>query len=243
MNRIEMFWWASNPPNFGDEVSPVIVQHFTDQEVKWVERGTKNKLLAIGSIIHCIKAGDTVWGSGTNRSGLIEAPEGVRFLSFRGKITRGKIIGRDLPEVYGDPALLLPLVYNPIVRKSHGIGYIPHYLDYDHVLENVRLGNNDIVINIRSGWRRVIREILSCERVECSAMHGLIAAEAYGVPATWAIYGERVRGQVLKTQDYFSGTDRDNQKPFEELESIPNLGEIQSRILRALRGGGLTQGV
>ena len=229
---IKCFWWRSVPPNFGDELSPVILQHFTDQKVQYVPRETEGKLLAIGSIIQFLKKGDTVWGTGMLTDYPIHALDKVRFLSVRGSITRGFIHGAEVPEVYGDPALLLPLMYQPKVEKKHKVGVVPHYVDR----ASVNLEKGQHLIDIQSGWQNVVNEIISCETIISSSLHGLIAAEAYGIPAMGARYpNSAILNQELKWHDYFTGTDRENQEFWNFTRPINNLPAIQSRILKALK--------
>lgn len=230
---IKCFWWKSHPPNFGDELSPVILQHFTGQEVQHVPRDAEGKVIAIGSLIQFIREGDTVWGTGTLTDYLIQAPKNVRFLSVRGSITRKMIAGAEVPEVYGDPALLLPLVYHPEVEKMHKVGVVPHYVDR----ASVRLQEGEHLIDVQSGWQNVVREILSCETIISSSLHGLICAEAFGIPAIWAQYPNSVIiRQEMKGRDYFLGTDRLPQEFWKPIYPIENLPEIQERILKALQG-------
>ena len=231
---MKAFWWNANPPNFGDEISPVILDAFVQERIEWVPRETEGKMLAIGSILHCMRRGDMVWGTGYNRKTPLLAPQGVRFLSVRGSITRNLVQGAEVPEVYGDPGLLLPLVYHPKVKKTHRLGYVPHYVDKEMV-GALELKADEKLIDIQSGWQNVVKEILSCEKIVASAMHGMICAEAYGIPVTWWRYGDRIQNQEMKGNDYFLGTGRGELPFFQELPPIPGLPKIQQRILTALR--------
>lgn len=55
---------------------------------------------------------------------------------------------------------------------------------------------------------KVIDAIACCEVVISTSLHGIIVAEAYGVPAVWAIAGDRVLGGEFKFRDYYEGTNR-----------------------------------
>lgn len=61
-----------------------------------------------------------VWGAGiiSENSLLKEKPSKV--YAVRGPLTRQRLIkeGIDCPEIYGDPALLIPYYYRPKVTKS-----------------------------------------------------------------------------------------------------------------------------
>ena len=47
----------------------------------------------------------------------------------------------------------------------------------------------------------VIREIATCERIVSSSLHGLVTADAFGIPRRWQL-SERVRGAAFKFRDY-----------------------------------------
>ena len=228
---VRAFWWNANPPNFGDEISPVILDAFVHERIEWVPRETEGKMLAIGSLIHTIQPKDIVWGTGTQVLQVTEAPPFTKFLAVRGQITRAMIKGGNVPRVFGDPGLLLPLVYHPEVGKKYEVGILPHYNDKKFV----KLEPGQHLIDIQSGWQNVIKEVLSCEQIIASALHGLICAEAYGIPVTWWRYGERIQNQEMKGDDYFLGTGRQEQELFKETEPIPDLPRIQNRLLKALR--------
>ena len=123
---IKAYWWPAK--NFGDTLTPIIVGHFLGEKVEFAKRGDKGKLLGCGSIMVALRENDIVWGTGTNKHGEILAPPGVKFLAVTGPITRRKVKGQ-IPEIYGDPAILLPLIYKPEIKKTHKIGLLPHYVD------------------------------------------------------------------------------------------------------------------
>lgn len=225
-DTIRSFWWRSN--NFGDTLTPIVMEYL-GYDTQYVDRDETDKLIAIGSILHTVKKGDIVWGAGLNKEDIIDAPE-ANFLAVRGPYTRSKIRGAEVPEVYGDPALLLSLIYKPEIEKLHKVGVIPHYADKPFV----KIDKDMHYIDIQSPWQMVINDILSCELIISSSLHGVIVAEAYGIPAVWALFGDRVVGAEFKFHDYFLGTDRGVYDPFMVLPPIENLAEIQRRLLVAI---------
>jgi pyruvyltransferase len=223
---LRAFWWTGKS-NFGDQLTPPILSHFTGRKVVMAGRNEGNKVLAVGSIVHLVRPGDTVWGSGWHRGYEIQAPASALFLAVRGPLTRSRLIGADVPEVYGDPGLLLPLVYNPDIEVRHRVGYVPHMVDKG------LCPTDGLVIDVQRPWREVVNAIKGCERIVSSSLHGIVAAEAYGIPATWAVYSDRIIGGEFKFRDYLLGTGRDEQGPG-EFPAIPSLGEVQARLLSAL---------
>ena len=111
-----LFWWGSpNATNFGDYLSKVVVErlaHVRLPDAPASLSSNRRLLLAVGSIIHFARDGDVVWGSGFRESPL---REDRRYRTLDVRAVRGPISRDDLlqmgiacPEVYGDPALLLP---------------------------------------------------------------------------------------------------------------------------------------
>lgn len=213
--------------NIGDVISPFILEYFTDYKAEYVSSIDSNKLLMVGSFLEMVREGDTVLGTGSNKPTImLDAPRDVNFLSVRGPLTRKLIVNAEVPEIYGDPALLLPLMYFPKVEKRKKTSLIPHYIDKPLFDKNI--------IDIEQNWKTFVDELLACEEIISSSLHGIVIAEAYGIPATWAIWSNKIMGGDFKYQDYFLGTGRDFQKPNQKIPPISNLKEIQSCLIGIL---------
>ena len=77
--------------------------------------------------------------------------------------------------------------------------------------------------------------ILGCGLVASSSLHGLIFAEAFGVPARWLALRHGGSEPTLKFYDYFLGTGRSNIEPATSLAHAMRLGP-QVPIPDALAG-------
>jgi pyruvyltransferase len=164
-----------------------------------------HRYMAIGSILGAANSRAEVWGSGFIRADerVLEQPLAIH--AVRGPMTRDSLRdqGIDCPEVYGDPALLLPRFFNPLVQRKYSIGIIPHYVDKDHPwVERQRNAPGVRVIDIESDIEEFVRAVLSCEVILSSSLHGLICADAYGLPATWIRLSNRLDGGSFKFRDY-----------------------------------------
>lgn len=205
---IPLFWF-SGLPNFGDALSRVIVKHVSNGSPILVSGKFRGKVLAAGSVMGRLAEGDVVWGTGAIRDRPIEPPARVRFLAVRGPLTR-ELIRSDVPEIYGDPAFILPRIYRPASEKRFELGVIPHYID----MEDLRFRDPSILlIDVRSHWSSVVDAITSCRMILSSSLHGIIAAEAYGIPALWITVTDRVIGEGFKFRDYYLSTGREPPEP------------------------------
>lgn len=201
--------WYTGTPNFGDQMSPDLVSWVAGRPAAWVSQRYPGKLLAVGSILGALARGDTVWGAGLIRDEQLIPPPGVRFLAVRGPLTRS-LIDAEVPEIYGDPALLLPHFHTSPVQQIRPIGIVPHYVDQ----AEVNVDDTAIkVIDVRKPWRTVVDAIRSCEAVLSSSLHGLIVAEAYGIPASWIKITDGVVGGGFKFNDYYLASGRGMTQP------------------------------
>jgi pyruvyltransferase len=120
------------------------------------------------------------------------------------------VLRADVPEVYGDPAMLLPLIYTPRTEKRFEVGLVPHYVDRDAVRMNDPCVST---IDVLADWQSVIDRIAECETILSSSLHGLIVAEAYGIPALWTTITDGVAGEGFKFRDYYLSTSREPPEP------------------------------
>jgi pyruvyltransferase len=190
--------------NFGDLLGPVLVRELAKTAPG---RAQDRRLLAVGSTLHFAKDGDTVWGTGRNGKTSDDdysfAHLDVR--AVRGPLTRAWLLERGIeaPEVYGDPALLLPTIFPQFAaslsRRSRGVTIVPNL--HDAPRWRAAEGFLDPTTRLWS----CIRTIAESSHVVASSLHGLIVAETFGVPASLLLPGVE---ELFKYRDYFEGTGR-----------------------------------
>lgn len=220
-DSINLSWWIKQKgENFGDALNPILVGHISGKPVNLVEVGDpsdKPRYYCIGSILQSTMSTESeIWGTGLMRHESQVKIKPKKIYAIRGPLTRNSLIeqGIDCPEVYGDPALLYPRFYNPVIEKKYKWGIIPHYVD-QHVdwLDRFKNRNDVKIINILDHPTKVIDNIKSCERIISSALHGIIAADAYGIPSKWIKLSDKVAGNGFKFRDYFASVGRTDIEP------------------------------
>ena len=217
--HIPLFYWSSMyferkpQENYGDVLSRFIVEQVSGQTATFYNLpkkkksiwGTSKYLMAIGSILNYATDKAHVWGSGIISKN--DTFGKATFYAVRGPKTRERILELEgnCPEVYGDPALLLPKFFNPQVQKKYKLGIIPHYVDYDRVLEWYKDDNSIKVINLlNNSIQEVTKEIMLCEHTISSSLHGVIVSHAYAIPSVWVKFSDKLSGDNVKFEDYFS---------------------------------------
>lgn len=190
-------WWSPGPKpgNFGDVLTPHILNHYGIAH-RWTTRD-KATVISTGSIIKYARKGLTVLGSGAMRQTDTLSPE-AEYLWVRGPLT-GEIVRRDgghCPDLYGDPAMLLPRVFPRTVQSEHEVGIFAHYVDLDLCRKY------PVVINPLWPPAKVLKAIWKCERIISSSLHGIIAAHAYGIPAAWVKFSDNLTGDGTKFHDH-----------------------------------------
>ncbi|SOC44070.1 tetratricopeptide repeat protein [Rhizobium subbaraonis] len=203
----QRIWWMKTPypGNFGDILNPYLIEKLTGIPPRYAPRG--KGMLCIGSVIKFATTGTIVWGTGTPRMTDVLAPD-ARYLAVRGPLTRELVLksGGECPEVFGDPALLLPQLYTPRkVEKKYRLGVIQHVVHRGE--RNFGPGVKEISI-VRCGYEEIeafIDELCECEMILSTSLHGLIVAHAYGIPARWCTFsdGAAISGDGTKFLDYF----------------------------------------
>ena len=208
--------------NWGDDINKLFIADEMGCDVILYQNSILSKLwdkknyMCIGSMLHDCNSQTIVWGSGflsdDDSFRLKEKPKKV--LAVRGKLSRQFLLdqGVECPEVYGDPALLLPLFYKkPNIKKRYKLGIVAHIYDEGNPLVQALRNNSDvIVISLQSygDWLHVIDKICECELILSSSLHGIIVSDAYGIPNAWVEFSDRVIGNGFKFRDYFSSVSK-----------------------------------
>src|SRR5690242_4901490 len=105
-------FWCRIPsrPNFGDALTPWLIRRLAGRPPLFVRpEDPRVKYFAAGSILSYVGPRCIVWGSGIATDDDLVLPA-AQLLAVRGPLSRAAALacGGKCPEVYGDPALLLP---------------------------------------------------------------------------------------------------------------------------------------
>lgn len=256
-NVVNLHYWHSGSEmgdnvknNLGDDLSRIIVEGVLAKKgLSLDKRVSKTKhLYAVGSIISMGYQNATIWGSGF----LVDLSLIRRLFhhfplrkldvrAVRGPYSRKLLLklGYKCPEVYGDPGMLLPLFYSPTVcEKKRDYIIIPHFSK--DVAYRAKYGDDVIVSMITDDYKSVIDSMVSARKVISGSLHGIILAEAYGVPAVFL--HDRKGDRDFKYNDYYASTGRDIYKSadtveqaieMEPMELPENLKMLQEGLLKA----------
>lgn len=198
---LKIFWYKiPRPGNFGDILTPLILSHYGYQ-YEYVDIDNA-EYISVGSIAQHARRGMTVLGSGTMTSGAKLDPL-AKWQWVRGPRTRNLVIrnGGECPDIYGDPAMLLPRIVQPAPDKKHKLGIVPHYVDYTSVKDHYP--DLQVINLLNSDPAEVVRKITECESIISSSLHGIITAHAYGIPAAWVKFGGKISGDDTKFHDHY----------------------------------------
>ena len=238
------------PVNLGDHLGKVIVEWMLEKKGlsldDYVEK--KKHLITVGSGGLKMFQDATIWGTGiygghTNKWSERFHNAKHRKLDIRavrGPLTREVYLdlGHKCPEVYGDPAILMPLIYTPEkVEKKHEYLIIPQYTQETWLRRYIK---GEYVISMNTDdYKSVIDRIVSCDYVISSSLHGIILAESYNVPAIY--FNGRPGRQQFKFKDYYLGTGRTDFPLVTSLveaydsyaPQIPELSELREGLLKS----------
>jgi pyruvyltransferase len=181
------YWW-NEVPNFGDALAPLLLEHFADLKVEW---GTisHSRIASVGSILEHVPP---LWDGFILGSGRLKENSSLHLRGLTSGITakilalRGPLTARSIPGTYaiGDPGILADELVG-VQEKKWDLGIIPHFTDSElaprfralipkkHSVRVIHPGGDPLT---------VLREIGACHRVVTSSLHGMIVADAFGIP-------------------------------------------------------------
>lgn len=230
--------YYSAEPNVGDLLNLFLIPRITGRPVYKSHTHRFDHLAAIGSLIEGVGPKTFVWGSGSiNGSGPVRTIDPAKVFALRGVKTLQLLqkeydIDNDLP--LGDPGLLMPLFFNPHSDQDIDVGIIPHHSEKSIAAElTSRVSKirecRISVIDVRRHPEDFIQELKRCKFVFSSSLHGLILADAYGIPNRWIRMSDKLVGQGWKFEDYYSVTVSPEQTSLE----VQEVGDLINAALSA----------
>ena len=237
--------------NLGDYLARVVVEFMLDKKGLSLENEvSRTKFLnSIGSNLNLSYQNATIWGSGFEKElswyQNIFHTRPFRRLdvrAVRGPLTYAylkklKQIRENESISFGDPAILLPLIYNPEVEKTKDYVIIPQYYKESKIREKY---SDDLIVSMKTAnYKSVIDRIKSSKLVISSSLHGIILAECYGVPA---VFFRALNKKVdFKYKDYYYSTNRFDFPIATTVEEalvtpplpIPDFSELQQGLMNS----------
>lgn len=208
-------FYARGRDNIGDSMVPWIVNAILGRDIPYgnPREARGPHLLTIGSILNFADEESIVWGSGfieaKNRPHALPA----NIAALRGPLTASRIeqLGGPKITLFGDPAILTPKYIQPrAAAHDFEIGFIPHYADkaqFD-LLDLDSIGRHHVCDVETSSIQQFVDELHRCRVIVSSSLHGIIIAEAFGIPSVWMQLSSHVVGDGFKFRDYYASTGR-----------------------------------
>lgn len=239
------------PYNLGDVLALPIVEFMLAKRGIDINKKISKKihLFTVGSGGLKSFQNTTIWGTGIMKDDFkghwyekywYADHRHLDIRAVRGPLTRDIYLrlGHQCPEIYGDPGILMPLIYQPkIVEKKKEYMIIPQYVTETEVRKYFP---DDMIISMNTNdYQSVIDKIVSCKKVYSSSLHGIILAEAYGVPA---VFFRGVQAVIdFKYKDYYASTGRFDVPMANNLAeafsvappAIPDLSNLQKGLMNA----------
>lgn len=224
--------------NFGDELTiPLLERLFEIEAVPSPIH--KADLLAVGSLLDAhsratirrkiinislsIKSPLHIWGSGfilEDTDFIWPRPTVVH--AVRGELSRAKL---SLEVPVGDPGILAARLFNKRPTIDTEIALVPHFVDH-HIVQKMSFPSRWKIVHPDGEPIEVIRKIASSEIVISSSLHGLIIADAFGIPAIWARSSlDLYKKSDFKFFDHASARRREYNSPLTYDELINNSNE------------------
>jgi len=209
---IKEYHWTTKP-NFGDLLTPLLIDRFI--HLPHIQASSQEaNLVMVGSILEHLSwsYSGIVAGAGLLHSTSRFITNG-RILAVRGPMTLerlySKINGKPLDFssiVLADPGLLADELV-PEQIKQYNLGIIPHWTDTSLALNPIFKKFNPLIINVADNPLKVIAQIGQCKKIVSSSLHGIILADAFGIPRRIelpprALSHPQQEGGTFKWRDY-----------------------------------------
>lgn len=180
-------------------LTPLLLKRFAHLDVEWAPPEDA-EIVAVGSVLDIIPpfySGLVVGTGKLHPEHRVELPDAT-ILSLRGPLTARNL---KVPS-FGDIGLLANELVS--VQKHYQLGIVPHWSDTELVKREDLLRWKPHIIDPTAQPLHVIREIGRCRKIVSSSLHGIIVADAFGIPRRVEVAPRLAQweGGLFKFDDY-----------------------------------------
>jgi GT2 family glycosyltransferase/glycosyltransferase involved in cell wall biosynthesis len=201
------------PVNFGDDLFGKIAGKLIGREASTCAPDYPGRKIFIGgSTLGYAHNGDQVWGAGIRGGYFDPKIQHLKVHAVRGPLTAAILRERGIvvPFCHGDPGLLWPELFPEIGRldPKWDCGVVPHFREWINSPESFYPPNVKIISPTRDALA-VLDEIRQCRKIVASSLHGIICAEAIGIPVEpYKLDGPNAEPD-FKYADYYAASGRE----------------------------------
>lgn len=204
-------WYGCLSLNAGDALTPWFIERCMREPAVYLEnpKADCHHYVCSGSILNYIGPRSEVWGAGL-AAWCNDMDNKATIRAVRGPISAlcARSNGCNVPDVYGDSGLCVTKLHNPTgIVRSDKLVIVPHYNDYFRVYDawkSWERPDNVVVVNILDSVVNVIEAMCSHAKVLSSSLHGLVFAQALGIPFRWVDFGGNIGGNGIKYWDFLA---------------------------------------
>ncbi len=195
-------YYYGEVPNWGDRLAVELVRYFCRRDdVAWSDIGLADAIVT-GSILEQVPPG---WKGIICGAGRLVRDSRLNLDQAKVLAVRGPYSAQDVPGDFalGDPGLLADELVT-VATRDRQLGILPHWTDTRLAHQGEFQEYNPLVISPFRDPLEVIAEVGRCEKLVTSSLHGLICADAFGIPVRFEKSPRLLpeEGGLFKVNDY-----------------------------------------
>lgn len=249
--RISVNTYFFDFPNVGDSLNMFLMEKIFNVKIKKSNVADAD-MLGIGSLLEDIFESKNdvkeevaytcdkplyIWGTGAaydeEHWNYEKLKREIQVVAVRGEKTKKileRALGANIQCVLADPGLLVSGLI-PHQMTQYELGIIPHHSEGNNTIFNQikQKYENSIIIDVTKNPIEVICAIAKCKQIISTSLHGLIIADAFGIPNLWCKCSEALLGGEFKFRDYYSAYGIEIDPYVLNEESILKIGSIREQ--------------
>lgn len=201
---VKVYYWHG-VSNFGDTMAPLLLERFTGRRAVW-DTVSHADAVVTGSVLEHIPP---EWDGHIVGAGRLYEDSRLQLYTRTAHLwaLRGPLTARGIPGSYalGDPGLLADELVS-VPERDIDLGVVPHHTDKTLADNPQWFGRTwtTLVIDPRTDPLTAVASIGRCRKIVSSSLHGLITADAFGIPRRFELnpHAGANEGGLFKFLDY-----------------------------------------